>query len=134
VNTAIIPGAQGLCFAVAIDLVSLVISDLLRYGRVRRGHIGIAGADIALPRRAVSRLGLEQNRAIHVISVERASPAANAGVREGDVLLQLEGRPVTGVSALVRLLDGSSIGASWTLSLLRGTQILTMAISPGELA
>jgi len=58
VNTAIIPGTQGICFAVAIDLVQVVIGDLIRFGRVRRGYLGIAGADIRLPRRALSRLDL----------------------------------------------------------------------------
>lgn len=134
INTAIIPGTQGLCFAVAIDLVRVVIGDLIRYGRVRRGYIGIAGADIRLPRRALSRLDLAEDRAVHVIKVERGSPAADAGVREDDVLLSLQGKSVAGVAALARLLDGESIGRSCGITVLRGSRIMTIALTPAERA
>lgn len=134
VNTAIIPGTQGICFAVAIDLVRVVIGDLIRFGRVRRGYLGIAGADIRLPRRALSRLGLAEERAVHVLGVERGGPAARAGVREGDVLLGLQGQPVTGVAALARLLDSESIGVAREVSVLRGAGVMTMSIVPGERA
>ncbi|MDD5247769.1 MAG: trypsin-like peptidase domain-containing protein [Rhodocyclaceae bacterium] len=134
VNTAIIPGAQGICFAVAIDLVRVVIGDLIRFGRVRRGFLGIAGADLRLPRRALSRLGLSEERAVHVLGVERGGPAARAGVMAGDVLLALQGQAVTSVAALARLLAGESIGVSCPLTVLRGTSILTLAITPGERA
>lgn len=134
VNTAIIPGAQGICFAVAIDLARVVIGDLIRFGRVRRGYLGIAGADIRLPRRAVSRLDLAQERAVHVIGVERGGPAAGAGIKEGDVLLALHGQAITSVATLARLLDGESIGLSHPLSILRGTSLTTLAIMPGERA
>jgi S1-C subfamily serine protease len=134
VNTAIIPGAQGICFAVAIDLVQVVIGDLMRFGRVRRGYLGIAGADIRLPRRAVSRLDLMQDRAVHVIKVEADGPAARAGVREGDVLLALQGKAITGIAALARLLDGESIGAPREATILRGSHLETLAITPAQMA
>jgi S1-C subfamily serine protease len=133
VNTAIIPGAQGICFAVAIDLVQLVISDLIRFGRVRRAYIGIAGADILLPRRALSQLSLTERRAVHVTQVVTASPAARGGVREGDVLLALRGWPVTGVAALARLLDGESIGTPAEVTILRGSRLERLTITPGEI-
>ncbi|HTY02273.1 MAG TPA: trypsin-like peptidase domain-containing protein [Rhodocyclaceae bacterium] len=132
VNTAIIPGAQGICFAVAIDLVRVVIGDLIRFGRVRRGYLGIAGADIRLPRRALSRLDLTEERAVHVIRVEADSPAGRAGVREGDALLALQGQVVTGIAALARLLDSDSIGLPHSLRLLRGTQLATLSVTPEE--
>ena len=132
VNTAIIPGTQGICFAVAIDLVSVVIGDLIRFGRVRRGYIGISGADIRLPRRALSRLNLAENRAVHVIKVEANSPAARAGVATGDVLLAWEGRPVTGVAALARLLDSETIGKTCTMTILQTSSVATVTITPVE--
>ena len=132
VNTAIIPGAQGICFAVAIDLVRVVIGDLIRFGRVRRGYIGIAGADIRLPRRALSRLGLGEERALQVIGVEPGNPAARAGIREGDVLLALRGSNITGVAALARLLDSETIGAPCEFTVLRGTRLETLAVTPAE--
>jgi S1-C subfamily serine protease len=132
VNTAMIPGAQGICFAVAIDLVGVVIGDLLRFGRVRRGHIGISGANIRLPRRALSRLNLAENRAVHVLKVEANSPAARAGIAEGDVLLAWEGKPVTGVAALARLLDSESIGKAFRATILRASSVMTVTVMPAE--
>jgi S1-C subfamily serine protease len=132
VNTAIIPGAQGICFAVAIDLVRVVIGDLIRFGRMRRGYIGVAGADIRLPRRALSKLNLDEDRAVHVLGVEAGSPAASAGLRQGDVLLSLRDKATSGVASLMRLLDGETIGVACEVSVLRGSRILTMAITPTE--
>lgn len=134
VNTALIPGTQGLCFAVAIDLVSVVIGDLMRFGRVRRGYLGIAGADIRLPRRALSRLDLTEARAVRVVRVEADSPAAQGGLREGDVLIALQGQPITGIAALARLLDGESIGAPRELTLLRGSHLETPTVTAAEKA
>lgn len=132
VNTAIIPGTQGICFAVAIDLVRVVLADLIRYGRVRRGYLGIGGADMRLPSRALSRLGLAEERAVHVLRVEVGSPAALAGLREGDVLLALDGQAVTGVAVLARMLDSQSIGRACTLTLLRGSGLATLAVTPAD--
>jgi S1-C subfamily serine protease len=134
VNTAIIPGAQGLCFAVAIDLVQVVISDLLRFGRVRRGYIGIAGADIRLPKRALSRLALSETRAIRIIKVENESPARRAGLREGDVILAIEGKTVAGIAALARLLDGETIGGPARFSILRGSGVIELVVTPVDTA
>lgn len=132
VNTAIIPGAQGICFAVAIDLARVVIGDLIRFRRVRRGYLGIAGADIRLPRRALSRLGLGEDRAVRVMRVERDGPAARAGIKEGDVLLALDGKAVTGIAALARLLDGESLGSMRSVTILRGAGIVEAEVTPSE--
>ena len=129
-----IPGAQGLCFAVAIDLVQVVLSDLLRYGRRRRGYIGIAGADIRLPRRALSRLELSENRAIHVISVENESPAQRAGIKVGDVVVASEGKAVPGIAALARMLDGQTIGADRRFTILRGSKLIDLTLKPTEMS
>lgn len=133
VNTAIIPGAQGICFAVAVDLVRLVIGDLIRFGRMRRGYIGVAGADIRLPRRALSKLELDEDRAVHVIGVKANSPAADAGLREGDVVLTLRHAATSGVASLMRLLDGETIGIPCAMNVLRGSKIISLTVTPTEL-
>jgi S1-C subfamily serine protease len=133
-NTAIIPGAQGICFAVAVDLVRVVIGDLIRYGRVRRGYLGIGGADIRLPKEALDRFGLKEDRAVLVIRVEPDSPAVRAGVRERDVITALDGKVTTGVAALTRLLDRETIGRPCKLTLLRGATVATMTVIPTEMA
>jgi S1-C subfamily serine protease len=134
VNTAVIPGAQGLCFAVAIDLVQVVLSDLLRFGRRRRGYIGIAGADIRLPRRALSRLELSEDRAIHVIGIEDKSPAQRAGIKVGDVIVASEGKAVAGIAALARMLDGPTIGVDRRFTILRGSKLIDLTLNPAEMA
>jgi S1-C subfamily serine protease len=134
VNTAIIPGTQGICFAVAIDLVRVVLTDLIRFGHVRRGYLGIVGADIRLPRRVLSRLGLNEERAVHLLRVEPDSPAAQAGLRDGDVLLAIQGKAATGAATVARLLDGESIGASRELTVLRGSGVTKMQVTPAERA
>jgi S1-C subfamily serine protease len=134
VNTAIIPGAQGICFAVAVDLVRVVIGDLIRYGRVRRGYLGIGGADIRLLKEALERFGLKEDRAVLVIRVEPDSPAGRAGVRERELIVALDGKATTGVAALTRLLDRETIGRPCKLSLLRGATFATLTVVPTEMA
>jgi S1-C subfamily serine protease len=70
---------------------------------------------------------------VHVIGVETDSPAAKAGLREGDVVLTLRNRATRGVASLMKLLDGETIGVSCELSILRGSQIITAAVTPTEL-
>ena len=97
VNTAIIRGAQAICFAVAIDIASWVIPQLLQHGRVRRAHLGVGGSTVPLHRRVVLAYGLAQSHGVRVSSVETDSPADRAGVREGDVIVGLDGVDIASV-------------------------------------
>ena len=92
----------------------------------------MSGADIRLPRRALSRLDLTEPRAVHVIKLEPGGPAASAGLHEGDALLSLAGKPATGVAALMRLLDGETIGTTCEARVLRGSGVITLNIVPAE--
>src|SRR5437016_8950454 len=104
VNTAIIPGAQGICFATAIDTVKAVVVQLLRDGRVRRGFLGIAGATVPLARRLARHFELDNARAVRVESVEAGGPAAAAGVAPGDLIVRFGGEAVNGIDDVHRLL------------------------------
>jgi S1-C subfamily serine protease len=121
VNTAIIRGAQSICFAVAIDIASWVIPQLLQHGRVRRAHLGVGGSTMALHRRVVLAHGLAQDHGVRVSSVEKGSPADAAGLREGDVLIGLDGVVIDSVDRLHQTLDASRIQRDCALKLLRGT-------------
>ena len=121
VNTAIIRGAQAICFAVAIDTAAWVIPQLLQHGRVRRAHLGVGGATVPLHRRVVLAYGLTQASGVRVSSVEKGSPADRSGVREGDVLIGLDGNAVESVDRLHQLLDAARIQRDVALKLLRGT-------------
>jgi len=87
VNTAIIMPAQGICFATAIDTAKVVVGQLLRHGRVRRGYIGVAGQNAPLPRRIVRYFDLPIEAGVRVMSVEAGSPASEAGLEEGDMIV-----------------------------------------------
>ena len=135
VNTAIIRGAQSICFAVAIDTAAWVIPQLLRHGRVRRGHLGVGGQSVSLDRRIVVHYGLEQSAGVRVISVEPGSAAAQAGLREGDVLLGIDGATLDSVDALHQSLSEQRIHEDCTVKLLRGQaspQVLFLTVRPAE--
>ena len=132
INTAIIPGAQGICFATAIDTVKLVVMQILRDGRVRRGYLGLAGANQEMSRRVVRHFGLDNSRAVRVESVENAGPAAQAGVQSGDLIVRFDGEPVNGIDDLHRLLTAERIGRPSRLTLIRRTQRIDTDVNPGE--
>ncbi|CAN7351393.1 trypsin-like peptidase domain-containing protein [Phyllobacterium sp. LjRoot231] len=110
VNTAVIQGAQSIAFAVASNTANFVISEILRYGRVRRAFIGIAGDTIELPRRIALEAGTAQTTSVRVRRVEPGGPAERGGLRDGDYILAIDGKPVGGVDDIVRLMDGDKIG------------------------
>jgi S1-C subfamily serine protease len=132
VNTAVIMGAQGICFAVAANTASFVLGELVRHGRVRRGYIGIAAQHAAISRRRRHFSGIAQDSAVMVATIEPDSPAAHAGIKVGDILLSLDGTPITGADDLVRVLTGDTINREVAFDLLRGGERLTVRLTPQE--
>jgi S1-C subfamily serine protease len=132
VNTAIIGGAQGICFATAIDTAKVTLAELLRHGRVRRAALGIAGQNIPLSRRFVRHFDLPVEAGLRVMSVERDSPAARAGVEPGDVVVGFAGQPVAGFDDLHRLLGVERVGEPQRLDVLRRTQMKSLNVVPVE--
>lgn len=119
INTAIIAGAQGICFAVASNTASFVLGELMAHGRVRRAYLGIGAGTVAVPRRIGLRLGLAQRMGAMVSAVEAGSPADHAGLLTGDILLAVDGAAITGADDLVRLLDAEKIDRAIPLDVLR---------------
>ncbi len=132
INTAIIMGAQGICFAVASNTAVFALTEILRHGRVRRGFIGIGADTTTLPRRVALRLGLAQATAAMVTAVEPKSPADEAGLLTGDMLIAVDGKPVTGADDIVRSLDSGTIGRSVSLDFLRRADPRRVWVSPKE--
>jgi S1-C subfamily serine protease len=132
INTAVIMGAQGICFAVAANTASFVLGELVRHSHVRRAFIGIAAQQIALPRRLRHAAGLDQERAVMASSVEPDGAAARAGLRGGDIIIRLDGETIVGADDLVRALTGDKIGRAAALEVLRGTERLTLSLVPAE--
>jgi S1-C subfamily serine protease len=133
VNTAVILPAQGLCFAVASNLVKYVVGKLILEGRVRRGILGIGAQAVPLPPKWLNALEVPTKGGIQIQSVESGGPADKAGLRSGDIILQFEGKPVDTIDALHKVLDESSIGRSITLWVLRDGQLKSLVAVPVEM-
>ena len=132
INTAVIMGAQGICFAVAANTANFVLGELVRHGRVRRAFIGIAAQQTAIPPRRRRAFGLSQEGAVIVGTVEPDSAAARAGLKAGDIVIALDGETIAGADDLVRALTGDKIGRDVALDVLRGTERLTISVVPQE--
>jgi S1-C subfamily serine protease len=132
VNSAVILPAQGLCFAIAINTAKFVAGQLINFGRVRRSTIGIGAQNVALPRRIVRLFDLEADSGVQVVSVEAGSPASQAGLAEGDIVVALDGTPVTDIDALHRLLGEARVGVRTLLTVLRGTEKKAIVVVPAE--
>jgi S1-C subfamily serine protease len=132
VNTAMILPAQGICFAIAVNTANVVAGWLIKDGRIRRARIGVAGQDIPLHNRTRRFHHLAQRTAVLVREVEKGSPAATAGIDSGDIVVRFNANPVTSVHDLHRLLVGTEIGRSSTLSILRHGELIARPIVPAE--
>ena len=100
--------------------------------RVRRGSIGVAGQTIPLPQRVVRVAGLTSRSGVVIVAVEAESPAAQANLEQGEIILALDGEPVSGVDDLVRLLNGDRIGHSIELRLLTRGEMRAVTLTPVE--
>lgn len=132
INTAMIQGAQGLCFAVASNTAEYVLTQILAHGRVRRGLLGLAAEHVQLPQRIRTSLGLEQAAAVGIRSLQSGGPAEAAGLQPGDILLELDGQPVDGIDDLARILDAGRIGRRLTARILRQGAPLDLDVIPRE--
>ena len=132
INTAMILPAQGLCFAVASNTARFVAARLIRDGRIRRSYIGVAGQTAPIPRAFARANQLAVSSGILVASVEAGSPAATAGVQDGDVILAFGGEAVTGIDELHRRLTEDLIGVPSPLTVLRRLDRRTLTVIPAE--
>ena len=132
VNTATILPAQGICFAIGINTAKFVASRLLRDGRIRRSYIGVSAQTVPIHRRVVRFYDLPKESGVVVLSSAENSPAQRAGVREGDVIVALEGHPVAGVDDLHRVLTEVRVGVGCSLTVLRHTEKLELKVVPEE--
>jgi S1-C subfamily serine protease len=132
VNTAIIPVARGISFAIPIDTARWVIPELLARGRVRRAYLGIGGQTRPVERRLARQLEIVSGRAVEVLTVEPEAPAARAGVRQGDLIVAIDGRAVATVDELHRALARTEIGAAVSLTVIRGHERVEIAVITAE--
>jgi S1-C subfamily serine protease len=132
INTAIISGAQGICFAVASNTAQFVLSEIIRHGYVRRAYIGVSGQTAPIPRRHALGAGIENKMGALVMQVEPDGPAAKAGLLPGDVVIRLDGVEINGVDDLIRVLDRDRIGRLLAMDVLRIGRLRAIDIHPIE--
>src|SRR3954454_11588699 len=122
VNTAIISGAQGICFAIPSATAQFVASRLIRDGKIRRSSIGVAGQDVPLHRRVVRYYKLAEESGVMIVGVEPGSPAARAGLLEGDVVVEADGQPVRHIDDLHKLMTEERVGVPVRFTVIRRTE------------
>ena len=132
INTAVIGGAQGLCFAVASNTVEWVIGRILQHGRVRRAAIGVAGQTVDMPRRHARAAEIDNALGAMISACEPDGPADAAGLMSLDIVVRLDGEPVTGVDDLIRRLNAERIGRAVKMDVLRRGQLRSFEVHPTE--
>ena len=132
VNTAMIRPAQGICFAIASNTAKLVAGWLIRDGRIRRSYIGVAGQNVPLHRRVIRFYNLPLETGVLVVSVEKDSPARSAGLREGDIIVGFNDRPIGTIHDLHKMLVSEQIGIPAKLVVIRHTEKLELSTLPAE--
>ena len=134
INTAIIRMAQGISFSVPVNTAKWVISQILMHGHVRRGYLGIAGQQRPFNRRVARFFGLPNEYAVEVVSVTEGSPAGEAGLLMGDLIVSMNGHSVMNVDDLHRFLSEGPIGQRVRLTLIRRTERIELEVVPIEAA
>lgn len=130
INTAIIAMAQGLGFAIPANTAKWIINELISHGHVRRPYLGITATVTPLPRQLVRELDLLIDRAVEVLAVEPSGPASVSGIMPGDAIVAVNGRVVTSVDDIHRLLIDFQDQPALTLTFVRGTRKLEAEVRP----
>jgi S1-C subfamily serine protease len=131
-NTAIILGAQGIGFSIPSHTAQWVVSQLLTLGRVRRGSLGISAQQRPLSRRSARYFKLSQETVVEVLSVNRGGPAAQGGMKKGDLIVALNKTEIANVDLLQKFLADWPIGKLVNVSVLRVQERLELGVTPGE--
>jgi S1-C subfamily serine protease len=133
INTAVIAGSQGLCFAIPVNTASWVASQLMREGRVRRAYLGIGAQTITLDRRVAVHYRLDTPTAVRITEVHPGTAADQAGLRTGDVVVQAGERPIRTLDDLLLVLGNHTPGAPIDIRFIRNTEMRTATAYPSEL-
>ncbi len=132
INTAIIPTAQGICFAIPATTARMVAGMLIRDGRVRRAYLGIGGAATPIGRQLANELGISNASGIRVLEVVAGGPAQRAGLQVRDLIVSLDSSAVATLSDLQRSLVADRIGHSVEVGYVRFGELHRTTVTPAE--
>ncbi|MBI4233423.1 MAG: trypsin-like peptidase domain-containing protein [Chloroflexi bacterium] len=132
VNTAIIAGAQGICFSIPINTAKWVLPQLLKEGRVVRGYLGLSGQTVLLDPRLVKEFGIKAPTGVAIVGVAPGGPSDHAGLQRGDTLVEMQGQPIPSVDAIHKLLTRDAIGREMAASFLRNWDLYRTKLIPVE--
>jgi S1-C subfamily serine protease len=132
INTAIIQPAQGICFAIPINTAQTILPQLLKYGRVIRGYLGLHARQVPIAPDVAREYGLTQKTGVEIMMLEEDGPAQNGGLWIEDVIINFNGHPVTSVDDLQRLLALAPVGVKAPVVVLREGRQLERVVSPRE--
>jgi S1-C subfamily serine protease len=132
INTAIVQPAQGLCFAIPVNMAKHVLPQLLKHGRVVRGYLGLHARNVPLPRQLANRFQLTQSGAVEIMAIEPGGPADQAGILEEDLIVSLGEQETTSVDDLHKLLTQLPIDVPAPVVLLRRDRLLHRLVLPTD--
>jgi S1-C subfamily serine protease len=132
INTAVIQPAQGICFAIPINMARHILPQLLRHGRVMRGYLGLHGRVVPIPRALARRFELTQATGIEILQLEENAPAAEAGLQEEDVIVALGDQATANVDDLHKQLLLLPVGVPCTVTVLRKDRRLVRMVIPTD--
>jgi len=132
INTAMIPMAQGISFAVPVNTARWVVGELINRGRVRRRFLGIVGQPRPIGRRIQRHFDLAYETVVEVSSVQKNGPAHHAGLMSGDLIVRINGISIRGVDDIHRILSGLTEAPTLSITVLRRLKQMEIALVPGE--
>lgn len=132
INTAVIQPAQGICFAIPINMAKHILPSLLKHGRVIRGYLGLHGRQVPIPLAVGRRIGIEMGSGVEILALEPDGPADSAGIEVEDIVVSFGEETVSSVDDLHKLLTQQPIGAKIKVGILRDGQRIEKTVVPGE--
>lgn len=130
VNTAVIRGAQGLSFAVAVNTAKEIAGYLIKEGKVLKAYLGVMTQEININPRIINFYGLKNSKGLFVVSIEKNSPASHSSLREGDIIIGFDNKEVNSSNELFKLLGKDKAQKQSTLTIIRSAQKLDIEIMP----
>lgn len=132
INSAMIGHSQAIGFAIPVETAAWVVSQVLSHGRVRRAFLGVSVQTRPMPARLATQLGTDDKTCVELLQITPSSPAAEAGFKDGDLLLRLDGRALPNALTLQRTLRGMRPGTPVEAEIARGSEVLRMTVKPRE--